>query len=95
MIIGGYRDINVAPVIARVFEKVGYLCRAKESSENSLAPSQFAYGDGGCCTNALLTIQHRVLSFLDNSACKGVRLLSIDFSKTLDIVKHVLLADKL
>ena len=95
MIIGGYRDINVAPVIARVVEKVGYLFRAKESSENSLAPSQFSYRDGGCCTNALLTIQHRVLSFLDNSACKGVRLFSMDLSKTLDIVKHVLLADKL
>ena len=95
MIIGGYLDINVAPVIVRVFEKVGYLFHAKESSENSLAPSQFAYRDGGCCTNALLTIQHRVLSFLDNSACKGVRLFSMDFSKTLDIVKHVLLADKL
>ena len=95
MIIGGYRDINVGPVIARVFEKVGYLFHAKESSENSLAPSQFAYRDGGCCTNALLTIQHRVLSFLDNSACKGVRLFSMDLSKTLDIVKHVLLADKL
>ena len=38
--------INVAPVIARVFEKVGYLFHAKESSENSLAPSQFAYRDG-------------------------------------------------
>ena len=95
MIMGGYRDINVAPVIVRVVEKVGYLFRPKESSENSLASSQFAYRDGGCCTNALLTIQHRGLSFLDNSACKGIRLFSMDLSKTLDIVKHVLLADKL
>ena len=95
MIIGGYRDINVAPVIVRVVEKVGYLFRPKESSENSLASSQFAYRDGGCCTNALLTIQHRGLSFLDNSACKAIRLFSMDLSKTLDIVKHVLLADKL
>ena len=95
MIIGGYRDINVAPVIVRVVEKVGYLFRPKESSENSLASSLFAYRGGGCCTNALLTIQHRGLSFLDNSACKGIRLFSMDLSKTLDIVKHVLLADKL
>ena len=72
MIIGGYLDINVAPVIVRVFEKVGYLFHAKESSENSLAPSQFAYRDGGCCTNALLTIQHRVLSFLDFLLAKGL-----------------------
>ena len=85
MIIGGYRDISVALVIARVFEKVGYLFHAKESCENSLAPSQFAYRDGCCCSNALLTIQHRVLSFLDNSACKGVRLFSMDFSKAFDM----------
>ena len=83
MIICGYRDTNVAPVIARVFEKVGYLFRAKESSENSLASSQFAYRDGGCCSNALLTIQHRVLSFLNNFACKGVRLFRMDFSSLL------------
>ena len=72
MIVGGYRDINVAPVIARVVEKVGYLFRAKESSENSLAPSQFSYRDGGCCTNALLTIQHRVLVFLIILLAKGL-----------------------
>ena len=44
---------------------------------------------------ALLTIQHRVLSFLDNRACKGVGLFNMDFSKAFDMVKHVLLADKL
>ena len=53
------------------------------------------YRDSGSCTNALLTIQHRVLSFLDNPACKGVRLFSVDFSKAFDVVKHVLRADKL
>lgn len=66
---GDYRSINVTPVIARVFEKVVYHFHAKESFENSLVPSQFAYRDGGSCTYALLTIQHRVLSFLDNPAC--------------------------
>lgn len=78
-----------------MFEKVVYQLHAKVSFENSLAPSQFAYRDGGSCTNALLTIQHRVLSFLDNPACKGARLFSMDFSKAFDMVKHVLLADKL
>lgn len=36
---GDYRGINVTPVIARVFEKLGYLFHAKQSFENSLAPS--------------------------------------------------------
>ena len=90
-----YHSINVTPVIARVFEKVVYHLHTKVSFQNSLAPSQFAYRDGGSWINALLTIQHRVLSFLDNPACKGVRLFSMDLSKAFDMVKHVLLADKL
>ena len=65
------------------------------SFEDSLAPSQFGCSDGGSCTNLLLTIQHRVLSFLDNPACKGVRLFSMDFSKAFDMVKHVQLAGNL
>ena len=43
----------------------------------------------------LSTIQHRVLSFLDNPACKGVRLFSMDFGRAFDMMKYVLLADKL
>ena len=92
---GDYHSINVTPVIARVFEKVVYHLHTKVSFQNSLAPSQFAYRDGGSWINALLTIQHRVLSFLDNPACKGVRLFSMDLSKAFNMVKHVLLADKL
>ena len=78
----------------RVFQKVVYLFLAKSRSRISLAPSQFPCRDGGSCTNALLTIQHRVLSFLDNPDCKEVRLFSMDFSKAFDMVKYVLLADK-
>ena len=76
----------------RVFQKVVYLFLAKSRSRISLALSQFPCRDGGSCTNALLTIQHRVLSFLDNPDCKGVRLFSMDFSKAFDMVKYVLLA---
>lgn len=52
-----YREINVTPVIARVFENVVYTRPAKEKIEGGLAPTQFAYRQGGSCTNALL-IQH-------------------------------------
>ena len=58
--------------------------------------SQFAYRDGGNRTNALLSIQPRILSnIIDDPSCKAVRLFSMDFSKAFDSVKHALLAEKL
>ena len=50
---------------------------------------------GGNCTDALLSIQHRTNSYLDNPDCKAVRLFAMDFSKAFDSVKHELLASKL
>ena len=50
---------------------------------------------GGNCTDALLSIQHRINSYLDNPDCKAVRLFAMGFSKAFDSVKHELLANKL
>ena len=92
---GDYRGINITPVIARAFEKMVYHCHARETIENHFSSSQFAYRKGGNCTDALLSIQHRINSYLDNPDCKAVRLFVMDFSKALDSVKHELLANKL
>ena len=92
---GDFRGINITPVIARTFEKLVYNSQVKSTVEEILSPTQFAYGQGGSCTNALLTIQNKVLSFLDRADCKAVRLFSMDFSKAFDSVKHSLLSEKL
>ena len=47
----------------------------KEAVEGSLSQTQFAYRQGGNCTDALLTIQHYICKFLDDSNCEAVRLL--------------------
>ena len=95
---GDFRGINITPVIARTFEKLVYNSQVKSTVEEILSPTQFAFrqwgGGGGSCTNALLTIQNKVLSFLDRADCKAVRLFSIDFSKAFDSVKHSLLSEK-
>ena len=39
--------------------------------ERSLILTQFAYREGGKCVNALLSMQHSILSFLGNPVCKG------------------------
>ena len=62
---GDYRGINITPFIARAFEKIVYHCYAHETIESHLSTSQFAYRKGGNCTDALLSIQHRINSYLD------------------------------
>ena len=52
--------------------------------KKSISPSQFAYRKGGNCIDALLTIQHQVLKYLDNPDCNAVRLFAMDFSKAFD-----------
>ena len=93
---GDFRGINVTHVISRVFEKVVYTSQAKSKVEESLT-TRFAYIDKveASCTNALLTIQNKVLSYLDKVDCKAVRLFSMYFSKAFDSVKHILLSEKL
>ena len=61
---GDYRGINITPVIARAFEKIVYHCYARETIESHLSTSQFAYRKDGNCTDALLSIQHRINSYL-------------------------------
>ena len=79
-----YRGINVTPVIARAFEKAVYHTHGKQAVEGNLSQTQFAYRQRGNCTDALLTIQHHICKFLDDSNCEAVRLSTMDVSKAFD-----------
>ena len=85
----------MTPVIARAFEKVVYRLHAQEIVEDNLSNSQFAYREGGSCTDALVMIQHKVCKFLDDPNCVAVRMFTMDFSKAFDSVNHFFLANKL
>ena len=90
-----YRGINITPVIARAFERIVYQIHVKGTLEKNLSPTQFAYRQGGNCTNALLSIQNEVYKHLDNTRCKADRMFTMDFSKAFDSVNHDRLARKL
>ena len=90
-----YRGINITPAIARAFERIVYQNYVKGTLEKNLTPTQFAYRQGGNCTNALLSIQNEVYKHLDNTRCKAVRMFAMDFSKAYDSVNHDRLARKL
>ena len=72
-----------------------YHTHGEQAVEGNLSKTQIAYRQGGNCTDALLTIQHHICKFLDDSNCEAVRLFSMDFSKAFDSVKHNLLSAKL
>ena len=63
---GEFRGINVTQVIARCFEKVVYHKFVKNTVEDKLSPSQFAYRSGCSSTDALIKIQQDYLKFLDD-----------------------------
>ncbi|CAB4022554.1 Hypothetical predicted protein [Paramuricea clavata] len=93
---GDFRGINITPVIARTFEKLVYNSQVKSLCTGLQSLVQICFfALWGRCTNALLTIQNKALSFLDRADCKAVRLFSMDFSKAFDSVKHSLLSEKL
>ena len=78
-----YCCINITPVIARAFEKAVYHTYGIKAVEGSLSQTQFAYRQGGNCTDALVIIQHHICKFLDDSYCEAVRFFTMDFSKAL------------
>ena len=90
-----YRGINITPVIARAFERSVYNIYARDTVEQHLSSTQFAYRTGGSCIDALLSMQHTVYCYLDDPKCKAVRLLAMEFSKAFDSVNHELLSYKL
>ena len=90
-----YRGINITPVIARAFEKSVYNIHVRDTVEQHLSSTQFAYRTGGSCIDALLSMQHTVYCCLDDPKCKAVRLFAMDLSKAFDSVNYELLSYKL
>ena len=90
-----YRGINITPVISRPFEKLVYRTHVKYIIEKNLSPTQFAYREGGSCTNALISNQHPICKHLDDRSCSAVRIFTMDFSKAFDSVNHNPLSGKL
>ena len=72
-----------------------YNIHARDTVEQHLSSTHFAYRTGGSCIDALLSMQHTVYCYLDDPNCKAVRLFAMDFSKAFDSVNHELLSYKL
>ena len=68
-------------------------CHTRETIESHLSTSQFTYRKGGNCTDALLSVQHRIHSYLGKTLIvkQSAAFFDIDLSKAFVSLKHELL----
>ena len=92
-----FRPISVTPVLSRVVERElvrGHLYQAFAKSPASEAlGDQFAFRPTGSTTAALIAILQQTTDLLRSN--KYVAIISLDFSRAFDTVRHSTLAEKL
>ena len=80
------RGISVTSITARLFEKIVHRKWISPGILRVGDPLQFAYKKSLSTVDCLLSMQHHVLSLLDQRAVDGVHAILIDFSKAFDRV---------
>ena len=94
-----YRPISLTPILSRVFERLlvqnfFYPTLNSQVTSTSLQLSdQFAFRPTGSTTSAIVAILHIITEFL--TANQYVHVISFDFSRAFDTVRHATLFGKL
>src|SRR6218665_599627 len=91
-----YRPISITPVLSRMVEKIvvcRYIYPAFNLPVKQQLYDQFAFRPTGSTTAALIAIIHQITTPLETN--ESVTLISLDFSKAFDTVRHATLATKL
>jgi len=88
-----FRPISVTPLLSRVFEKLFVRDYFFPSLPNEILANQFAFRPTGSTTVALISFTHNVAELLEESPY--VRCVLVDFSRDFDIVRHLVLFQKL
>ena len=86
------RGISVTSISARLFEKCVHKKWIQPSIESIGDTYQFAYKSKLSTLDCLLTLQHYILSLLDQKSIDGVHLVLLDFSKAFDKLNQELAA---
>src|SRR6267154_1401710 len=92
-----FRPISLTPIISRVLEKIVVRLSIyplfSQPSTLPLFHDQFAFKPTGSTQSAIISILHHITTLLQTS--KYVRLISLDFSKAFDTLRHSTILNKL
>lgn len=88
------RGISVTPLSARIFEKVVHKKWILPNIVRLGDPLQFAYRPKISTADCLLTLQHYILSLLDQQNIDGVHIITIDFAKAFDRLDQSIASQK-
>lgn len=88
------RGISVTPISARLFEKLVHTKWILPNIVRLGDPLQFAYRPKISTSDCLITLQHYVMSALDEPNVDGVHIITIDFSKAFDRLNQTIASRK-
>ena len=95
--VSDYRPISVLPVLSRIVERIvvhNYLYPALQQQPISASiDDQYAFIPTGATTSALIDLLQQITNLLKNN--EYVALISMDFSRAFDIVRHSTLMQKM
>jgi hypothetical protein len=92
-----FRPISITPILCRILEKLVvrtfFYPLYEQPAYQELFSDQFAFRPTGSTTAALVSLFHHVTNILNTHT--HVHIISLDFSKAFDSVRHSSLASKL
>ena len=96
LVASDFRPISITPILSRLTERIvlsTYVYPAVLSNTSNLFfEDQFAFRPTGSTTNALISIYHIITSLFEK--CNFVRVITLDFSKAFDTVRHMSMFQK-
>jgi hypothetical protein len=86
--VNNIRGISITSIASRMFERIVHKKWITPSIVELGDPMQFAYRPKISCIDCLLTLQHQLLSLLDEKNIDGIHAILLDFSKAFDRVNQ-------
>ena len=88
------RPISLLPIPSKILEKV-VLNFAKPIFLREYGDTQFGFRSGSSTTCALIVLHDQVTKFLDDKSVAGVQVVTYDFSKAFDRLRHDVIIQRL
>ena len=88
------RPISLQPIPSKILERV-VLNFAKSLFLREYGDDQYGFRSGSSTSRALISLHDHIVSCLDNINAAGVQLITYDFSKAFDRIRHDVIIQRL